>query len=151
MIARTLALAGLAACMPGPDVGGLATPVDGPGFDGSAGCDADSDPGTRVSFATDIAGGVFVRGRCTTCHTGGGEGVQQSGLSLASYADLRNGGRHSGDGIVVGGMPCESVLFQKVGPTPPFGRRMPYNGPPYLSAHDVTLVHDWIAEGALDD
>ncbi len=31
---------------------------------------------------------------------------------------------------------------------PSFGARMPYNGPPYFTAAELTIVRDWIAEGA---
>ena len=44
--------------------------------------------------------------------------------------------------------PCESVIVQKLSLAPPFGARMPYNGPPYFTAAELTLVRDWIAEGA---
>jgi hypothetical protein len=33
-------------------------------------------------------------------------------------------------------------------PTPPFGSRMPYNGPPFYSPEDRAVLRDWIAEGA---
>jgi hypothetical protein len=95
--------------------------------------------------------GVFVRGKCLTCHTGGGQGVQQSGFNIGSYAQLRAGGQHSGTNIVVAGEPCSSIIVLKIDTSPPFGRRMPYNGPPYLSTADIQLVRDWIAEGAHDN
>jgi hypothetical protein len=138
----------------GPDVGpeqALVTDAPVSTIDASPGCDLDSNPSVAVSFAVDIFGGVLRRGGCLSCHTGGGVGQQQSGLSLASYTTLRTGGRRSGTNIVVDSTPCSSILFQKIGPSPPFGRRMPYNGPPYLSAGDIQLVHDWIAEGARDN
>ena len=43
------------------------------------------------------------------------------------------------------------MLVQKLGPAPPFGARMPRNGPPYLPASDVALITDWILEGAHDN
>lgn len=139
----------LAACLDrfGPDVGPLASTTT----DGSSGCAADSDPAVTISYRTDIAGGVFRRGKCDGCHTGNGSGVNQSGLDLSTYTHLRTGGGRSGVSIVVDGDPCASVLVQKIETSPPFGRRMPYNGPPYLSAADLLLVRDWIAEGARDN
>jgi hypothetical protein len=132
----------------GPDVGPLQTSIDG----GSTTCaNVDSDPAATVSFASDVRDGVFHRGGCTNCHTGDGMGVQQSGLDLSSYATLRTGGGRSGARIVVDFMPCQSILAQKIQTAPPFGRRMPYNGPPYLAAADIQLVADWIAEGARDN
>jgi len=141
-----------AGCMPGPDVGTVQNAFDAaPAGDAPPGCDVDSDPATPVSYSVDLVAGVFERGRCVMCHTGGGEGTAQSGFDLSSYSALRQGGQHSGASIVVDNQPCASVLYQKISPTPPFGRRMPYNGPPYLSDGDVQLVHDWIAEGARDN
>jgi hypothetical protein len=136
-----------------PDVGPLATSCSGSACgDAAGGCsNADSDAAASVSFAADILGGVFKRGGCTKCHTGDGMGIQQSGLSLASYASLRTGGGRSGANIVIDFKPCTSILAEKINTAPPFGRRMPYNGPPYLSAADITLVQDWIAEGARDN
>ena len=53
--------------------------------------------------------------------------------------------------IVVAGKPCDSSLLHKLGPAPPYGARMPYNGPPYYSLDDLGLLRDWIAEGAHDN
>lgn len=138
-----------AGCLPEPEVGAPLTPNDAP----VVGCtsNSDSDPAMDVSYSTDLVDGVFVRGRCISCHISGGRGVVESGLRMTSYRSLRNGGRHSGASIVVPGAPCSSVLVLKIEPSPPFGQQMPYNGPPYLSADDIQLVSDWVAEGARDN
>jgi hypothetical protein len=133
----------------GPEVGPLR--VDASSETG--GCDADGDPAHTVSFSADIVGNVFAHNGCTSCHTPGGDnpiGLQMSGLDLSSYSTLRTGGGRSGAQIVIDGMPCESILYQKLGPAPPFGERMPRGKPP-LGAADLALVHDWIAEGAHDN
>ncbi|MBE7453150.1 MAG: hypothetical protein HS111_31075 [Kofleriaceae bacterium] len=130
-------------------------PEVGPPLTGA--CDgADSDPDTDVSFARDLRP-LFDRGRgmggCS-CHTptnGSPSGIELGGLSLGSVHALRQGGRVSGAAIVVPGDPCASVLVQKLEGTPPFGARMPLDGPPYLTAAELTLIRDWIAEGAHDD
>jgi hypothetical protein len=142
-----------AGCLPGPEVGSLQEPSDGSIAlgDVSATCNTDSDPTAPVSYSADLVSGVFVRAKCLSCHSGGGEGSQQSGFNMASYATLRSGGRHSGTNIVIDFTPCSSILVQKIDTDPPFGRRMPYNGPPYLSTTDIQLVRDWIAEGASDN
>jgi hypothetical protein len=135
----------LAACALEPDVGSrLAGTCN----------DADSNPKTSVSFASDIRpltlrpGGM---GGCG-CHlpsaTGAGPGTQISGLDLSSLATLRAGGLNSGTKIVIAGQPCESLLYQKLSDSPPFGSRMPLNGPPFFNPDELALVHDWIAEGA---
>jgi hypothetical protein len=53
--------------------------------------------------------------------------------------------------IIVPGQPCESVLLQKVGEGPPYGARMPLNGPTYLEDEDLEVISDWIFEGARDN
>ena len=107
----------------------------------------DSNPMVSVSFARDI--------RPLTTRAPGGCGCHASnttsGFNLGSYESLRRGGNNSGTRVIVPGKPCESIIVGKLGLAPPFGARMPYNGPPYLSATELTLVRDWIAEGALDN
>ena len=117
--------------------------------------DEDSDPDTDVSFADDIQP-LFDRPDlgCADCHTPGGVqpiGLRVSGLNLSSYAALMRGGDQSGDDIVLAGRPCESVLVQKVGQAPPFGARMPLDGPPFIAERELQQLSDWIAEGADDD
>lgn len=112
----------------------------------------DSDPDNSMSFAQDIA--PILELQCLGCHDPGADnpiGVTAGGLILSSYDDLRAGGARSSAGIVVVGAPCDSVLYQKVLSGPPFGGRMPLNGPPYLTVLELQRIHDWIAEGALDN
>ncbi len=118
--------------------------------------DVDSDPATTVSYQRDIVAGIFARDDldCIRCHTAGGEspiGLLVGGLDLGSYDGLRRGGAQSGADVVIPGAPCDSALYRKVVPGPPFGARMPLNGPLYLSPADVQIIVDWIAEGAHDD
>lgn len=132
-----------------PDVGDLrgAAPDAGAGPSGSGTC-GDSDPEVAVSFARDVRPlTTRVPGGCFPCHVT----LNVAGFNLGSYAGLRRGGTSSGTRIVVAGKPCDSVIVQKLGLAPPFGARMPYNGPPYFSAAELTVVRDWIAEGAVDN
>jgi hypothetical protein len=135
-----------------PTVGPLLhSPVDGPeGLPApSFGCvDAPSDPSVVVSFENDVRPLMFQSpGGCMPCHLG----RVTSGLDLSSYDSMRRGGDNSGTNIIIPMKPCESILPQKLSPTPPFGSRMPFNGPPYFSATQLQVVRDWIAEGALDN
>lgn len=142
----------LAACELGyePDVGPLQTiaPDAGAQDDSGpflAGLCGDSDPTTNVSFAREVRPLTTKSpGGCLSCHGA----AQTSGFSLGSYEALRRGGQNSGTRIIVPGKPCESVIVQKLSLAPPFGARMPYNGPPYFTANELTIVRDWIAEGA---
>jgi len=116
----------------------------------------DSDPANDVSFDFDLQRGVFAsaEGHCVKCHTPAGAtpiGIAIGGLDLTSYATLRNGGTQSGAAIVVPGDPCASLLVGKLGNAPPFGARMPFDGPPYLSERARLTIADWIAEGARDN
>ena len=91
-----------------------------------------------VDFRTQVL--PIFGSRCTLCHGG------SSGLTLTSHAALLAGGVH---GPVV--LPCDpdaSNLIQKLGPTPPFGVRMPRSGPPYLSLEEMAILHQWIVDGA---
>lgn len=116
---------------------------------------ADTDPSAAVSFSRDIQPLILrPSGGCVPCHDPSREnniGVTVGGLALSDYDLLRAGGVRSGAGIVTPGRPCDSVLYQKVSAGPPFGSRMPLNGPPFLPANELALIHDWIAEGAEDN
>lgn len=143
----TLALVpALAACELEPDVG--------PAF--AERCvNEDSDPAQSVSYTDDILP-LFFRDAagCTPCHDpsqSGALGVQLGGLDLSTYQSLLRGGFNSTGSIVLPGRPCDSVLYLKVSPGPPFGSRMPFNGPPFLTAPELRTVHDWIAEGAKEN
>ena len=132
----------------------LSTPDTGPPVTGQ--CDPqDTNPDVDVSFSIDILT-IFTSelDPGCSCHqptSSRQPGLEITGLSLASYDSLLQGGVNSGGQIVIPGDPCSSIVFQKVGDAPPFGSRMPINGPPYLSDAQLDLLHDWIAEGALDN
>ncbi len=118
---------------------------------------SDSDLAANVSFAKDIVPLFFrEQGAGCGCHLPSRAdanpiGFEQTGLSLETYDSLRAGGVNSRSAIVVPGEPCSSLLWQKVSPGPPFGARMPFNGPPFLEPAERQLIADWIAEGARDN
>ncbi|MFO0746603.1 MAG: hypothetical protein U1F43_13175 [Myxococcota bacterium] len=138
-----LAGAGLAACDLEPDVG---KPLN------SRCSNLDSDPAVDISFARDVR--PLLARRCSACHFPGSEnaiGFRLAGLDLSGYATLLKGGVRSAGTITVAGSPCDSIIIKKVSPGPPFGSRMPLNGPPFLAPSEIGLIHDWIAEGARDN
>jgi hypothetical protein len=143
MVVGALALVG-AGCFEDPEVGELLAGGCKPG---------DSNPEVEVSYGADIQP-LFDRssmeGGCG-CHNSGGVGVQLSGFDMSTLPSMRRGGATSGAKIIVGGDPCGSVLLQKVGPSPAAGARMPLNGPPFWTAEEQALLHDWIAEGAKEN
>jgi hypothetical protein len=140
--ALALALAGCFAPV-APDVGPIA----------HAPCsNLDSDPAHDVSFQNDLVDGVLTEYHCAHCHTPTGitpVGFEVTGFDIESYATVMAGAR--GNPVVVPGAPCGSVIVQKVGEAPPFGGRMPLDGPPFLDDGDIQLLSDWIAEGARDN
>jgi len=116
--------------------------------------DADSDPAHDVRFSDVEALFASDRAHCLHCHSPDGPtpiGLEVGGLDLSAYDYLREGGVVSGPDIVIPGQPCESVLVEKVSAAPPFGARMPLDGPPFLDDADRQLLADWIAEGAHED
>jgi len=150
LIAALAVAAGLGGRPLDAPVPGVRPPLGG-------GCDgADSDPATAVSFARDVRPLMDrprTEGGCS-CHTptnGTPTGIELGGLDLGSVDSLRQGGRIAGAEIVVPGDACASVLVQKISETPPFGSRMPLDGPAFLTADEQRLIHDWIAEGAEDN
>ncbi len=149
LVAITVAATACADLTYDPDLGPLhSTGTLDAGTDGSfvpTGLCSDSDPNAMVSFSTHIRPLTTKSpGGCLGCHGGNAT----SGFSIGSYDSLRRGGQNSGTKIIVPGDPCASLLVQKLGLAPPYGSRMPYNGPPYFNAQELTLVRDWIAEGA---
>jgi hypothetical protein len=138
-----LVLLGLASCVGfGPEVG----PVQ------HVSCaDVDSDPDSETTFETHVRPLLEGAGHCPDCHTPAGptpSGLEVTGFDLSSLATLMAGGTQSGIAIVVPGHPCDSVLIQKLGEVPPFGVRMPLDGPPFLGADEIQVIADWIVEGA---
>ena len=114
----------------------------------------DTDPDRNVSFKDDIMP-LFERDTAgCSCHISGegrSSGIQRSGLDLTSHETMMRGGDIGGSETVIPGDPCASTLLLKIGPAPPFGSRMPPNGPPFWTPQERSLLSDWIAEGAYDN
>ena len=148
-LALLIAALSISACLDElePEVGELRAGVCTP---------EDSDPRYDVSFSEDVFP-MFERKApeigcgCHLPSSGRPIGIELSGFNLGSYGSLMRGGTTSGADIVVPGDPCASILVQKLSSAPPFGSRMPSNGPPYLSNTERALIADWIAEGAHDN
>ena len=116
----------------------------------------DSDPDTDLSYARDIRP-IFMGDTASpgcSCHIPTSMdpiGFEQTGLDLSTYDGLRSGGINSLSATIVEGDPCNSILWQKISPGPPFGARMPFDGPPFLDESTRRRIADWIAEGARDN
>ncbi|MEO1228563.1 MAG: hypothetical protein AAFZ18_06640 [Myxococcota bacterium] len=112
--------------------------------------DEDSDPAADVSFERDLLP-LFEATPGCRCHLSTSPepvGVSLTGLDMATRESLLRGGSISRSDIVVPGSPCRSILYLKTGGNPPFGSRMPFDGPPLLSSSQRQMIADWIAEGA---
>ncbi|MFO0722470.1 MAG: c-type cytochrome domain-containing protein [Myxococcota bacterium] len=80
---------------------------------------------------------------CTRCHAGD---RPPQWLRLDSYAHVIEGSVRRNE--VVACDPSASLIVSKIGPTPSVGRRMPFDGPPFLSAAQIAMVTQWVSEGA---
>lgn len=110
----------------------------------------------NVDFATEIQPILSVA--CANCHTNGGASGGLNMDSGAAYGNLVNVPASNANALmnrITPGNPQASFLFKKTNCTDlndlsgtPYGRRMPRNGPPYLSAADQARILDWIRQGA---
>lgn len=103
---------------------------------------------------------------CTRCHAPGGFGFDQTGGESQNGLDLTAGSSHgrlvdqrtfqlpdsSPLWRVLPGQPDSSYVIQKIiSDTPKAGRRMPFDGPPFLSEAEIETIRRWIASGAPND
>src|SRR5215468_2531437 len=86
----------------------------------------------RVSFRRQVAP-ILVK-NCLACHD---DRTASGGLSMATFAALRRGGKLAADAILEPGDPESSYLIESVGPGAPI--RMPYKQPPLKRDEIATL------------
>ncbi|MGE3821462.1 MAG: c-type cytochrome domain-containing protein, partial [Isosphaeraceae bacterium] len=96
-----------------------------------------------LSFTRDVAP-ILVR-NCLGCHD---DGKAEGGLSMATFASLRKGGKGVAELILEPGDPDASELVVSV--RADASPRMPYKLPP-LSDRDVKTLERWIEQGAKFD
>ncbi|MBX2991811.1 MAG: hypothetical protein KF749_11675 [Bacteroidetes bacterium] len=101
-------------------------------------------PGGGITYA-DVA--QIFKANCVKCHNHKGlMGPPPEGLVLSSYQEIMNGTERA---YVIPGNPDASELIRKIrGQSLP---RMPFDGPPYLTANEIVLVERWVGEGAKDE
>jgi hypothetical protein len=103
----------------------------------------------EIFESTDSAG----RTACTQCHTSTGRNPS-GGMNLnhdVAYDQVVNMPVRGKPGAirVIPGDPDNSYLVQKLeGSSAIVGRRMPNNGPPYLTDGQILILRRWIAIGA---
>lgn len=125
---------------------------------GPLGCDSlfqPADDNGEVSFSHDVQ--PILTTNCAGCHSpGGGALLRGTDLDLredTSYGLLvdQPSAREPSLTLVVPGDADASLLVAKVSSdTPPVGERMPRRAPP-LTADEISLIRDWIDQGALDN
>src|SRR5262245_57143906 len=96
-----------------------------------------------ISFREHVAP-ILVR-KCLGCHN---SKKAESGLSMATFAALRKGGKVGGDLILEPGDPDSSQLIEVI--RPGGAPRMPYKQPP-LTAREIQTLERWVKEGARFD
>lgn len=79
---------------------------------------------------------------CTRCHSG--DAAPQF-LRLDNYASLLEGSVRRSE--VVACNTAGSLLLGKISSNPPLGKRMPFDGPPYLTSQQEALLAQWVNEG----
>lgn len=94
-----------------------------------------------VDYATMIQP-LFDR-NCTRCHAGD---RPPQWLRLDSYDHALAGSAKRN--AVAACNAGASLIVNKIGATPTAGRRMPYDGPPYLTSAQLAMVSQWINQGA---
>lgn len=109
----------------------------------------DSNPDEDVSFKDEV---LPMLAEGCGCHDPmkGGSAIDTTSFSIGNVREVKRGGSKSGANIVKAGDPCNSVLVQKCSDAPPFGSRMPVSGP-YFSSTEMSILRDWIVEGAHDN
>lgn len=103
-------------------------------------------PEDEVSFKLDVEH-IFER-RCMPCHAPGGEGAQDNGMVLSTYAGVMKGTKYGP--MVVPGDPQASNLMRLIEWRAAQQLRMPHNRK-QLSACERGVIRDWIAQGAKDN
>ena len=98
---------------------------------------AQSPPGT-VDYDRQVH--PILAAKCLACHS---QEKRSGGLSLGTYADALEGGR-SGAAIKPGNRAGSLLLKRVTGETEP---QMPLGGDP-LSAAEISLIREWIGQGA---
>jgi hypothetical protein len=104
---------------------------------------------TEIFETTDAAG----RQACVGCHNSVGQ-TFAGGLNLehaVAYDQIVNVTSRERPGVlrVAPGNPDASYMVHKLeGQAGIVGRRMPYNGPPYLTGGQIQILRRWITNGA---
>ncbi|MEZ4364357.1 MAG: c-type cytochrome domain-containing protein [Kofleriaceae bacterium] len=98
-------------------------------------------PAGCVDYATMIQ--PLLDHNCTRCHAGD---RPPQWLRLDSYDHVVAGSVRRNE--VTACNAGASLLADKIGASPSVGKRMPFDGPPYLTPQQIAMVSQWINQGA---
>ena len=93
------------------------------------------------------------RSACVTCHTNTGK-TPSGGLNLnhdVAYdqcVNMPSRGKPSATRVIPGDPENSYMIHKLEGLSDISGRRMPFNGPPYLTDGQILIIKRWIAIGA---
>jgi polyvinyl alcohol dehydrogenase (cytochrome) len=110
-------------------------------------------PITYAPTFTAVYNEVLVMRGCTqpSCHTGTGINIGDRATAYASLLAATAMGPlcSGGERMVIPGMPDQSMLVQKIRPSPPCGDSMPPGTP--LTQQEIDQIVMWIQMGAMDN
>ena len=98
-------------------------------------------PAGCVDYATMIQ--PLLARNCTRCHSGA---APPQWLRLDTYENVLAGSVRRNE--VSACDAAGSLLLSKVSATPSIGARMPFDGPPYLTAPQIAMLTQWVTDGA---
>ncbi len=95
-----------------------------------------------VSFSNDVF--PLIKKRCMPCHASDSENPSE--LFMETLPDIMKGGKHGSPIIPKKG--DESIIVQKLKPSPPFGEQMPLMTKKKLTDEEIEIIKKWIDQGA---
>jgi mono/diheme cytochrome c family protein len=99
----------------------------------------------EVSYSKQIQ--PIFRTHCQGCHQPAKQG---GGYVMTAFASLLQGGE-SGEAAIVAGQPAASALIAQITPDAAGKASMPKDSEKALTAVEIELISQWIAQGAKDD
>lgn len=105
----------------------------------ASGCGQDR----AVSFRDDVM--PILQAHCSECHTQGGEGVEASGFSVASYETVMEGTQYGS--VIKPGSSFDSTLVVLIEGRADHSINMPRDRP-QLSDKQIATIRRWIDQGA---
>jgi hypothetical protein len=98
----------------------------------------------QISFSQDVK--PILDQNCITCHQEGGEGLEISGLSMMSHADLMKGAQF-GPMIIAGDSEGSNLIVLMEGRADP-SISMPHGTAKPVKKADIETIRVWIDQGA---